>query len=139
MARNESPAAVAAAVVPSARSTERALATLLLALLGAYAAGTVVGAAAPTVDAVGVVAVHVAAAVGVTLPVAVLGRAALSRLRERVEPPETVDSVVALAVVGCLLALLLPVPAAASTALFGAAAVGAVALACHSVAVAVRG
>lgn len=65
---------------PSASGVERTLAALLLGLIGLYVVGTILSDMAPVLDALGVIAIHLALIVGGVFPLAVLGHAAYSRL-----------------------------------------------------------
>ncbi|QCJ47522.1 MULTISPECIES: hypothetical protein [Haloprofundus] len=65
--------------LPSDHRIERTLALALLSLLGLYAVGST--APVPTLDSIGVVAVHLAVVVGCLLPTVVLLRSGVDRFR----------------------------------------------------------
>ena len=108
----------------SADGVERALAVLLLALLGTYALSRAGGGSA-VIEGVGVVAVHVAVVVAGLLPLVVLVDAASSRIRSTAGPRrrEVVAAAVGLGALGAGLGVLLGGSSLLSTALLGCAAV----------------
>lgn len=100
---------------PTASGIERFLGLSLLTLLGVYALGTVSSNALPTLDAVGVMSVHLALVVAALFPLAVVGHAVVGRLWSTFTRPRRVETVTATVVVilyclaaGLQLAALLP-------------------------------
>lgn len=108
----------------SADGVERALAVLLLALLGTYALSRAGGGSA-VIEGVGVVAVHVAVVVAGLFPLVVLVDAASSRIRSTAGPcrREVGAAAVGLGALGAGLGVLLGGSSLLSTALLGCAAV----------------
>lgn len=93
--------------LPTARTVERALAALLVGLLGAYALGTVAEGTAPALRTVGVVSVHLAVVVAALFPVAVLAHALVGRARGSENVPALLEIGIALVTIGCFAAVLL--------------------------------
>lgn len=109
----------------SADGVERALAVILLALLGTYALSRVGGGSSAVIDGVGVVAIHVSVVVAGLFPLVVLADAASSRVRSTAGPhrSEVVAAAVGLGALGAGLGVLLGGSSLLSTALLGCAAV----------------
>lgn len=86
----------------SARTIERGLATLLLVLLAVYGIGKGANDAAPTLEAVGIVAVHLAVLVALAFPLAVIGDAAVGRFAADRRAPAWYEVVTAVTAIGTL-------------------------------------
>jgi hypothetical protein len=77
--------------LPSVDRVERAAAVLLLLLLGTYALGRLGRSVVPTLDTVGVIAVHLAVVVAGVFPLVVLAHGVDSRLRTGAKYPRPVE------------------------------------------------